>query len=79
MVRIPVFDSGNGNDAAMDGSSMNTMPSNVLNNKPPSPKFDASGMGDGLFSSGGSPSKTNNNGVAVFHLYAFRRCSGGRG
>ena len=52
---------GNGNDAAMDGSSMNTMPSNVLNNKPPSPKFNASGMGDSLFSSGGSPSKTNNN------------------
>ena len=52
---------GNGNDAAMDGSSMNTMPSNVLNNKPPSPKFNASGMSDSLFSSGGSPSKTNNN------------------
>ena len=53
---------GSGNDAAMDGSSMNTMPSNVLNNKPPSPKFNASGMADSPFSSaGGSPSKGYNN------------------
>jgi len=65
---------GGGNDASMDGSSMNTMPSNVLNNKPPSPKFNASGMSDSPFhSGGGSPSKGNNN--ISTHAGGFSTCT----